>query len=113
MAKVKTTYDELIKLAKRYGLEDNEMFVSCAKQYDLQQKIIDNIKKTLEEEDSLMVSKEYVKSRTNVYANPLVRELPKHSDSANKTLGMMLNIIETLGSKQVKSGSKLESLMNE
>lgn len=113
MAKQKATYDELLKLAKRYNLENNEMFISCASQYDLQQKIIQNIKKAIEEEDSLMVEKEYVKSRTNVYANPLVRELPKHSDSANKTLQMMLNIIESLGSKEAKQSSKLEELINE
>lgn len=113
MAKQKTTFDELMALAERYNLQDNELFVSCANQYDLQQKIIKNIKQAIEEEDSLMVSKEYVKNRTNVYANPLVRELPKHSDSANKTLGMMLNIIESLGKKETKAGSKLEDLMNE
>ena len=113
MPKVKTTFEDLMQMAKRYGLEDNELFISCANQYDLQQKVIANIKAAIEEEDSLTVTKEYVKSRTNVYANPLVRELPKHSDSANKTLGMMLNIIESLGTKQPASKSKLEELMDE
>ena len=113
MAKQKTTYDELMKLAKRYELEDNELFVSCASQYDLQQRIIQSIKDSLDEEDDLMVTKEYVKSRTNVYANPLVKELPKHTDSANKTLGMMLNIITSLGKEEKPKQSKLEAFMDE
>lgn len=112
MAQKKTTYDELMKLAKRFGLEDNEMFISCANQYDLQQKVISNIKKAIEDDD-LVVSKEYVKNRTNVYANPLIKELPKHSDSANKTLGMMLDIIKSLGKEQIAKKSKLEEFMNE
>lgn len=100
-------------LAKRYGLESNELFISCANQYDLQQKVIRNIKEAIESEESMTVSKEYVKNRLNVYANPLVKELPKHSDSANKTLAMMLDIIEKLGTKEQKPKSKLESLMDE
>jgi len=113
MAKQKATFDELMLLAKRYGLESNELFISCANQYDLQQKVIRNIKEAIESEESMTVSKEYVKNRLNVYANPLVKELPKHSDSANKTLAMMLDIIEKLGTKEQKPKSKLESLMDE
>ena len=113
MAKQKVTFDELMILAKRYGLESNELFISCANQYDLQQKVIRNIKEAIESEESMTVSKEYVKNRLNVYANPLVKELPKHSDSANKTLAMMLDIIEKLGTKEQKPKSKLESLMDE
>ena len=71
------------------------------------------IKEAIESEESMTVSKEYVKNRLNVYANPLVKELPKHSDSANKTLAMMLDIIEKLGTKEQKPKSKLESLMDE
>lgn len=113
MAKQKVTFDDLMLLAKRYGLESNELFISCANQYDLQQKVIRNIKEAIESEESMTVSKEYVKNRLNVYANPLVKELPKHSDSANKTLAMMLDIIEKLGTKEQKPKSKLESLMDE
>lgn len=113
MAKQKVTFDELMLLAKRYGLESNELFISCANQYDLQQRVIRNIKEAIESEESMTVSKEYVKNRLNVYANPLVKELPKHSDSANKTLAMMLDIIEKLGTKEQKPKSKLESLMDE
>lgn len=113
MAKQKVTFDELMLLAKRYGLESNELFISCANQYDLQQKVIRNIKEAIESDESMTVSKEYVKNRLNVYANPLVKELPKHSDSANKTLAMMLDIIEKLGTKEQKPKSKLESLMDE
>lgn len=112
MAKVTSTYDDLVALARRYGVDTNEIFISCAKQYDLQSQVIEKMKENLQDNDFL-VTKEYVKGRENIMANPLVKELPKHMDSANKTLGMMLNIIQTLGSKEIKQQSKLEELMND
>ena len=101
-----------MELARRYGVDDNALFVASAKQYATQQKVIENIRKALDEEDSLMTSKEYVKGRVNVYANPLVRELPKHSDSANKTLNTMLDIVIKLGRPQ-ETTSRLDDLLNE
>ena len=112
MAKVKTTYDELMELAEQYGVENNALFVASAKQYSTQQKVIENIRQALEEEDNLMTTKEYVKGRMNVYANPLVRELPKHADSANKTLNTMLDIVIKLGKPLATGNSKLEDLIN-
>lgn len=112
MAKVKGTYEDLMELAKQYGVDHNAMFIACAKQYATQQKVIDNIREAIEEEESLMTTKEYVKGRVNVYANPLVRELPKHSDSANKTMSVMLDIVIKLGREKAVD-SKLEKLINE
>lgn len=112
MGKQTTTFDELMELARRYGVEDNALFVASAKQYATQQKVIENIRHALEEEDNLTTSKEYVKGVSNIYANPLVRELPKHSDSANKTLNTMLDIVLKLGKPQEVS-SRLDDLINE
>jgi hypothetical protein len=96
MAK-KVSYQALMKMAKSYGVSDNALFISAANQYITQQKVIEMIRAQLEAEESVVVTKEYVKDRENVYVNPMVRELPKHSDSANKTLAMMLDIIVKLG----------------
>jgi hypothetical protein len=101
-----------MELAKRYNLESNEMFISCAQTYEQQLKII----KKLQDEVSgseLLCTKEYVKGRENLMANPLVKELPKHTDSANKTLALMLDILTKLGSQEKTPDSKLSKLMNE
>lgn len=112
MARDGHTFEELMEVAKRYGLDDNQLFISCAKQYDLQQKVIQSIRDEIENA-SLTTEKSYIKGNSNMYANPLVRELPKHSDAANKTLGMMLKTIETLGKQQHETKSKLDELINE
>lgn len=97
MARKGTTYSKLLRMAKDYGVDKNAMFVQAAEQYDVQMRVIQNIKDALDSEENLTTSKEYVKGRENVYANPLVKELPKHADSANRTLQTMLAIIEKLG----------------
>lgn len=112
MARKAKTYSDLIKLAKSYGVEKNALFVQAAEQYAVQQMVIKQIKTALEEGDELLTSKEYVKGRENVYTHPLVRELPKHADSANKTLTTMLEIITKLG-KPPKPEGKLAELMKD
>lgn len=97
MTKKSTTYSKLLKMAKDYGVDKNALFVQAAEQYDVQMRVIQSIKAELDEEENLTTSKEYVKGRENVYANPLVKELPKHADSANRTLQVMLSIIKELG----------------
>ena len=92
-----TTYDELLALAHDYGVENNALFVAAAKQYQLQQEVLEMIHATLQEDGEAVTTKEYVKGRENVCVHPLVAQLPKHVDSANKTLSTMLDIVQKLG----------------
>lgn len=112
MARKGKTYSDLIKLAKTYGVDKNALFVQAAEQYSVQRMVIQQIKDTLQSDEDLLTSKEYVKGRENVYTHPLVKELPKHADSANKTLSTMLEIITKLG-KPPKPEGKLAELMED
>ena len=96
MAKTRTTYEELLKMAKSYGVDQNALFLAAAKQYDLQQKVIEMLKEGIEDGD-LTTQKTYLKGEKYDYAAPLVKELPKHSDAANRTAGTILDIIVKLG----------------
>ena len=98
MAKKIATYDELLLMAKNYGVDKNALFLAAAKQYDLQQKVIEMLKAGIEEGD-LTTQKTYISGQSNDYAAPLVKELPKHSDAANRTAGIILDIIVKLGQK--------------
>lgn len=91
-------FDDLMDMAAEYNVQDNAMFIAAANQYKVQQKVIEMIENAISNED-LTTEKTYLKGTTNSYANPLVKELPKHSDSANKTLQTMLDIITKLGHK--------------
>lgn len=108
MKKVSNTYDNLMKLAEEYNVHDNALFISAAEQYSIQAQIINMIREELNGDSSPISTKEYVKGRKNEYANPLIRELPKHSDSANRTLQTMLDIIVKLGKRTEKESALAE-----
>lgn len=99
MAKKTATYDELLNMAKRYGVEKNALFLAAAEQYDLQLRVIRMLKEGIDDGD-LTTQKTYLKGQVNDYAAPLVKELPKHSDAANRTAGTILDIIVKLGQKK-------------
>ena len=44
-------------------------------------------------EDGMLVTKEYVKGRKNLYSSPAVAEYNKTTDSANKTVACLMKII--------------------
>ena len=98
MAKTAATFDELLKMAKRYGVDQNALFLAAAKQYDLQQRVINLINEGIDGKD-LTTQKAYISGEKNDYAAPLVKELPKHSDAANRTAQVILDIIVKLGQK--------------
>lgn len=105
------SFKDIMKMAESYGVSDNALFVSAARQYEIQTKVIRKIEEVLDDSDPV-VTKSYVKEVENLYSNPMIKELPKHSDSANKTLGMMLDIITKLGKKSEPKSGLLE-LMDE
>ena len=105
MARKTATYRELLQMAEEYGVEDNALFLSAANNYQIQKKLIDRISDAIDNSETV-VSKEYVRDRENITAHPLVKELPKHVDSANKSLSTMLDIITKLGERR-SVGDKL------
>ena len=65
MAKVTKTYDDLLEMAKSYGVDRNALFLAAAKQYDLQQRVIEMLKEGIE--DGEMTTKK------NVHCRPVKR----------------------------------------
>jgi len=110
MAKKKLSYREIMKLAEVYGVKDNVLFVSAADRYAEQMKLIGEIQASLGE--GLLMETIGSMGQKKVEANPLVAQLPKYNDTANKTLGLMLDIIEKLGTA-APAGDKLGEFLSE
>ena len=83
MAKAVSSYRKLLKFGKIF-----EVVALIAQM------------RTQLEEDGMTVEKEYVKGRQNVCIHPLVQEIPKHVDCANRTLGILGDIIVKRGKKR-------------
>ena len=111
MAKPKMTFDEIMELAGAYGVKDNVLFVSASKRYAGQLEMIEKIQEDLRER-GLMITKVNTNGDDVPIANPLVAQLPKYNDTANKTLGVMLDIIGKLGTA-APAGDKLGEFLNE
>ena len=111
MAKQKLSFDEIMDLAEQYGVKDNVLFVSAAERYAGQ---MDLIRKIQEDLDTRGLIFEVVGStgQQKIEANPMAAQLPKYNDTANKTLGVMLDIIGKLGTA-APAGDKLGEFLSE
>ena len=92
---------EILQLAVDSGVDNNFFFVTTFSRYQVQLRILDELEKAIEEE-GMLVSKEYVKGRKNVYSNPAVGDYNRTTDSANKTVATLMRIIKNFGSDSDK-----------
>lgn len=99
MAKKRINHEDILRMAESYGVRENPLFLAATEQYDFQLAVIRKCRDALETDDRMIVEKEYVKGQENLQPNPIITQLPKLTDSANRTLGVMLDIIERIGRK--------------
>lgn len=85
----------IVKTAEKFGVEQNFLFITTFKRYQVQINMLSKMEKSIQDE-GLVVKKEYVKGRANVYSNPAVKDYNRTADSANGTLQKLLLIIRTL-----------------
>ena len=111
LAKQKPTFDEIMELAKAYGVDNNVLFVSASKRYAGQLEMIENIQDDLRDR-GMIIGLIGSTGQQKIEANPMVAQLPKYNDTANKTLGVMLDIIQKLGAP-VQVGDKLGEFLSE
>jgi hypothetical protein len=74
-------------------------------------KILEELKKAIDEE-GMIVSKEYVKGRKNLYSNPAVAEFNRTTDSANKTVSTLMKIIKNFGVEESEDSDPLMDIIN-
>lgn len=84
---------EILKIAEESGVQSNFFFLTTFKRYQVQLTILYDLEKSLKDE-GMLVKKEYVKGRKNLYTNPAVSEYNKTTDSANKTVATLMKIIK-------------------
>ena len=102
MAKGKLTLQEqatkILKQAEERGVSSNFFFVTTFKRYQVQMKILSDLEKSINEYGAT-VTKEYVKGRQNLVANPAITEYNKTVTAANGTVSTLINIIKTLSNE--------------
>ena len=104
--------NEIIRIAEESGVQSNFFFVTTFKRYQVQLNILNELEQAMKK-DGMLVSKEYVKGRKNLYANPAVAEYNKTTDSANKTVATLMRIIRNFNvDENTEEDDPLLSIIN-
>lgn len=112
MAKLtrEATVEGILKMAQESGVVDNALFKKTLERFITLQEILDQLEQSMEEE-GLLVTKEYVKGRKNLYQSPSLREYPRILDCANKTAATLMKIIKTSADGGGNHKDKKDDLM--
>lgn len=102
--------NELLQQAQERGVSSNFFFVTTFKRYQVQMQILRDLEEAIKEYGAT-VTKEYVKGRQNLVANPAITEYNKTATAANGTVSTLINIIKTLTDEGAKGG-KLQELID-
>ena len=87
--------EEIMKQAEKKGLTQNFFFVSTFNRYLVQLEILDNLEIEIKAHGAT-VTKEYVKGRENLVANPAITEYNKTSTAANGTVATLIKILDSV-----------------
>ena len=98
---------KLNAFGKNYQIEEEQDFREAARIYSEEAELIAKMRKRLDEE-GLTVMKTYKTGDCEV-AHPLLSELPRHVESANKCLMTISNMIENRGAKKQKPTRELDA----
>ena len=84
---------EIIRIAEESGVQSNFFFITTVKRYQVQLNMLTELEKKMKD-DGMLVTKEYVKGRKNLYSNPALKEYNATTDSANRTVATLMKIIK-------------------
>ena len=104
--------EEIIRIAEEKGVQSNFLFRTTFQRYLTQLSILKELEEILKEE-GMLVEKEYVKNRKNLYANPAVAEYNRTTDSANKTVSTLMRILRSFNvDEQAEEEDPLMRIIN-
>ena len=89
----------LLEEAEKKGLTDNYNFMTTFDRYCKQVELINKLADVIDREGEL-VTKEYIKDKSNVYIHPAVKEMNNTSNAANNTVSTLLKILASVKVKE-------------
>lgn len=107
--KLKKQAREILKQAEQRGVSNNFFFTTTFERYRVQMKIMADLEEDIKEH-GMTVTKEYVKGRENLVANPAIGEYNKTATAANGTVSTLINILKSFTDEE-KSDSKINELL--
>lgn len=108
---LKEQAEKILEQAKERGVSSNFFFVTTFQRYQVQMSILESLEEAIKEYGAT-VTKEYVKGRENLVANPAITEYNKTSTAANGTVSTLINIIKSMSQEPDATDSLSEFLNN-
>ncbi|AVJ48863.1 hypothetical protein [Lactobacillus phage PMBT4] len=102
--------EEILKKAEAFGVDKNFFFITTFRRYMVQLKILNELESSIKN-DGVLVTKEYVKGRKNVYSHPAIQDYNRTTDSANKTVSTLMKIISRFSSDDNSSAEEEDPLL--
>ena len=107
---LKQQMEEVLEKAAESGVRTNFFFQTTFKRYVFQMKVMEELEKQIND-GGMLVTKEYVKGRQNVYTNPAIAEYNKTASAANGTVTTLINIVKAFEGEDDGGQSKLTQFM--
>ena len=102
--------DEILAKAEAKGVQTNFFFQTTFARYRVQMRILGDLEEAIGEYGAT-VTKEYVKGRENLCANPAISEYNKTATAANGTVATLINIIKAFAAEESNKGDNLADAM--
>ena len=100
-------FKKMLAFGKEYKIDGEQDFLEAARIYSEEAALIDKMRDRLDE-DGLTVMKTYKTGEVEV-AHPLLSELPRHVESANRCLMTISGMIEDRGTKKQRAKRDLDA----
>lgn len=101
---------EIMRIAEESGVQGNFFFITTFKRYQVQLNMLNEFEKIMKQ-DGMVVTKEYVKGRKNVYSSPAVKDYNTTTDSANRTVSTLMKIVRAWNVNDDDENSDIDPLM--
>ena len=102
-AELKRQAAQILKMAEARGVQNNFFFATTFKRYLTQLEILERLEAAINEYGPT-VTKEYVKGRENLVANPAINEYNKTATAANGTVKTLMDIIKSVPAEDTGRG---------
>lgn len=99
-------FSKLMEFGKGYGVENDADFREAGRNYAEECVLISRMRDQVDA-DGLTTWKTY-KTGDQMVAHPLIQEIPRHVDCANRTLSTICEILEKRGAKRENTGEDLD-----
>lgn len=109
--KLEVQADKILRAARDAGLEESYFFETTFARYQRQLKLLGELEAILDDAN-LMVTKEYVRGRENLYANPAIAQYNSTADAANRTMASLLKVLEAFRPKDKDEPDALLEYIN-